>query len=136
MDSKLKYYLSDLVSDENPSDELVKEVQSQLDFQLPSDYVEVIKHYNGGEGEIGENSWLCLFGIEELINTNKDYHLLMDDIPEYFLFAKDSADTGFAFHKEKKTIHSFGLMSDFKTDAIKFCGNSFLEFIEYLYNRS
>jgi len=94
-----------------------------------------MKVFNGGEGEVGENGWLCLFPVDELLEINKDYALLLEQIPNYFLFGKDAADTGYAFHLINLTFHSFGLMSNFKTDAIEFCGNSFSEFIEYLYNK-
>ena len=135
MDNKLIYYLVDFEKNGFVSEEIVSEILEQVDFLLPKDYVDFMTESNGGEGEIGENSWLCLFPIEELIITNKNYTLLMEQIPEYFLFGKDAADTGYAFNKPNGTIHSFGLMSNFKTDPIEFCGNNFTEFIEYLYNQ-
>ena len=110
-------------------------LQQELNFTLPEDYVNFMKEFNGGEGEVGENAWLNLFSIAELIETNKTYHLLMDDIPDYYLIGKDAADTGYAIHKSDQTFHAFGLMSDFETDPIIFCGASFEEFIEYLYNQ-
>jgi hypothetical protein len=93
-----------------------------------------MKDFNGGEGEVGENSWLLLFPINELREVNKDYNFLMDDIPDYFLIGKDAADTGYAFHKTNGTFHSFGLMSNFDTDPIEFLGDDFTAFLEYLYN--
>jgi hypothetical protein len=110
-------------------------LKNNLDFELPQDYIEIMAEHDGGEGEIGENSFLQLFSPAELISVNEDYDLLMEQIRDLFLFGKDSADTGYAFHKTHKTFHSFGLMSDFETDDIEFCGNSFLEFLEYLYNK-
>lgn len=136
MNTQLTFYLNEFSKNEpGASDELIKNVQDQLDFVLPNDYTDLMKAFNGGEGEIGENSWLCLFPIEELIEINDDYELLMEQIPDYFLFGKDSADTGFAFHKQKLTVHSFGLMSNFKTDPIEFCGNNMMEFVQYLDNQ-
>lgn len=58
----------------------------------------------------------------------------MGQILDYFLFGMNATDTSYAFHKVKMTFHSFGLMSNFKTDYIDFCGNSFSEFLENLYN--
>jgi hypothetical protein len=110
------------------------ELIEQLGFILPQSYVEWMKCHNGGEGEVGENSWLCLFPVEQLMSANKNYSLLMQQIPDYFLFGKDAADTGYAFHKQNGTFHSFGLMSNFKTDPIQFCGDDFVSFVEYLYN--
>jgi hypothetical protein len=136
MNEKLKSYLSNLaMNDTGASIKLVQNLQQQVGFELPQDYIDLMRELNGGEGEIGENGWLCLFPINEIISVNNDYSLLMDQIPDYFLFGKDAADTGFAFNKRNGTIHSFGLMSNFKTDPIEFCGNNFLEFLEYLYNQ-
>jgi SMI1 / KNR4 family (SUKH-1) len=136
MNEKLKYYLNDIEkNDIGASDILIKDIQQQLDFKLADDYIDLLKEINGGEGEVGENSWLYFFPIQDLIETNNNYLFLMKEIPDYFLFGKDAADTGYAFHKQNQTIHSFGLMSNFKTDPIEFCGNNFLEFLEYLYNQ-
>ena len=135
MDKKLAALLSHVEKNENGvSDALIDTVHQQLDFKLPSDYIEVMKEFNGGEGEVGENSWLLMYPLEDLVSVNQDYSLLMNKVPNLFLFGKDAADSGYAFDKRKQTYHSFGLMSDFETDPIIFCGNTFYEFIEYLYN--
>lgn len=136
MDQKIAYYLNDFIkNEEKASNELIEGVQKQIDFTLPSDYIAIMKEFNGGEGEVGENSWLCLFSISELISTNQNYNLLMEQVPNYFLFGKDAADTGYAFNKLSGYIYSFGLMSNFNTDPIEFCAKTFGEFVEYLYNR-
>ena len=136
MNKNLESYLVDISWNESgASKENIQDLQSKLDFRLPEDYIELMEEFNGGEGEVGESSWLCLFPTEDLLTVNKDYELLLKQIPDFFMFGKDAADTGFAFHKEKGTVHSFGLMSDFETDPIDFCGNSFTEFIEYLYKQ-
>ena len=135
MNNNTSFYLREIVKNESGASEIsISKLQEQAGFELPNDYIDVMKLFDGGEGEVGENGWLCLFPVSDLLPVNNDYVLLMKQIPDYFLFGKDAADTGFAFHKLRKTIHSFGLMSDFKTDPIEFCGNSFTDFIEYLYN--
>lgn len=121
-------------NEEGASETLIQNLRKQIDFDLPEEYIAIMKKFNGGEGEIGENSWLCLFCLEELPKTNHNYKYLMSEIPAYYLFGKDAADTGYAFHKRNQTFHSFGLMSNFKTDPIEFCGNNFSEFIECLFN--
>lgn len=136
MESNLRFYLNDIEKNEfGASDLIIKDLKSQLDFELSKDYIDLMKEFNGGEGEVGENSWLCLFPLEDLIRVNKDYSSFLDQVPDYFLFGKDAADTGYAFHKQRHTVHSFGLMSDFETDSIEYCGNTFVSFVEYLYNQ-
>lgn len=135
MNAKLKYYLTDFAKNERQvSDDLMEIIQRNLGFQLPEDYLEIIKEYGGIEGEVGGNSLLYLYSIEEVIDANNDYKLLMEQIPQYFLIGKDAADGGFAIHKVNGTYHTFGLMSNFKKDPIDFCGSNFSEFLEYLYN--
>lgn len=136
MDDKTNFYLANVVKNEDGAlHASIYEFQKQSGFALPADYLNLMEEFNGGEGQVGDNSWLCLFPIEDLLAANMDYSLLMEQIPDYLLFGKDAADTGYAFHKARQTIHSFGLMSNFNTDPIEFCGNSFTEFVEYLYNQ-
>jgi hypothetical protein len=130
MKNKLNYLLQNVQKNlDNLSEKNVSLLEDAIGIKLPEDYVNIIKEYNGCEGEIGENGWLLLFPIQELLEINKSYEL-MREIPDYLLFGKDAADTGYAIHKLNKTYHSFGLMSNFKTDPIVFCGNSFVEFLE------
>ena len=119
MELNISFYLLDLwKNDKGASEDSIRRLEEQVGFKLPIDYVNLMMEFNGLEGAIGENSWLCLFAIEDLIPINKNYDLLMQEIPEYFLFGKDAADTGYAFHKLNQSFHSFGLMSNFNTDPI------------------
>ncbi len=134
MNSEIAFYLPGLTNKDMGATEVqIAELENSIDFLLPPDYVEVMKSFNGWEGEVGDSSWLQLFPIEELLEVNKDYSYLMSEIPNYFLIGKDAADTGFAFHKYDHTFHAFGLMSDFERDHIDLYGSSFLEFVRYLY---
>jgi hypothetical protein len=136
MEPELLYYLIDLYRDpQTVSEAVVDNLTKQLDFELPSDYLELMQSSRELEGEVGPNGWLLLFPLDNILQVNKDYILLMERIPDYFLIGKDAADTGFAIHKLNKTYHSFGLMSNFKTDPIEFCGNNLTEFLAYLYNQ-
>ncbi|WP_342332025.1 SMI1/KNR4 family protein [Pedobacter sp. FW305-3-2-15-E-R2A2] len=97
---KLLNFLRKIVkNDIGASEKSIQELQKQIAFELSQDYIQLMKNFNAGEGEIGENGWLCLFPVEDLVIANSDYKLLMEQIPDYFLFGKDAADTGYAFHK-------------------------------------
>ncbi|MBV4360598.1 SMI1/KNR4 family protein [Pinibacter aurantiacus] len=136
MNPELKYYLNDLEKNyPGATEEMLKNLNNVVDFDFPNDYLDVLREFDGGEGEIGENSWLDLFSVNQIQTAIVDYKLLMEQIPDYLLFGKDSADTGYAFNKVTQTIHSFGLMSNFKTDPIKYRGSSFLEFVKRLYEK-
>ena len=100
-------------------------------FTPPDDYIDFMTEFIEGEGPIGENSWLTLWRVDELAEINRS-NIIMEDVPEYFLFGKDAADTGYAFNKSYKTYHSFGLMSDIENDDIVYLGKNFLTFIKNL----
>ncbi|MGN6495619.1 MAG: SMI1/KNR4 family protein [Agriterribacter sp.] len=70
------------------SEEAISEAQDQIGFKLPTDYINLMREFNGGEGGVGENSWLCLFPVEKLIEINKDYELVMQQIPDYFYLGR------------------------------------------------
>ena len=131
---KVYYLLSDIEKSEPLPQMVLDNIISHFNFSLPETYTQVMGYFNGGEGGVGTDSWLCLFPIDELREINEDYKILMKDIPDYFLFGKDAADTGYAFHKANGTFHSFGLMSNFSTDSIEFSGSGFIEFLEGLAN--
>ena len=136
MDERINFYFSNFLKNEvGASDISINELQKLAGFELPQDYINVMKEFNGGEGELGSNGWLCLFPVEDLLKTNNDYNLVMAQIPDYFLFGKDAADTGYAFNKLDQSFYSFGLMSDFSVDLIEFCASSFIDFAAYLYNK-
>lgn len=130
MDPQISNYLSQLHADEKLSDIQLGELQRVFLFSFPQEYIDVLKAHNGGEGEVGKEGWLCLFPAKNLYDVNNSwYKILMEDIPDYFLFGKDCADTGYAFHKLNHSYHAFGLMSNFETDGITYCGDNFLQFL-------
>ncbi len=133
MNNKLESFLDDFYKHlPGSSDGEVAAIQERLGFTFPGDYVEVIKEFNGGEGTVGKRGHLILYSLEEVIRSNENLKVLMAEIPDYFLFGQDMADTGYAFHRYNRTIHGFGMMSNFTTDPIEFLGNNFTEFLEYL----
>ncbi len=135
MNNKIKHIVATLLADAKILTQgEVAEFISQFPFNFPKSYIDLIRFINGGEGEIGKDSWVCLFPLAELAERNNNYKFLMEEIPNYFLIGKDAADTGYAFHKIDWTFHSFGLMSNFKTDSIDFVGHDFYDFFETLYN--
>ena len=133
MNERLAYLLADLHKN-NPgvSETMIAAIQEDIEFVFPPDYLEVMRGFNGGEGRVGENGYLLLFSLEDTTEVNRDYAVLMSQIPDYYLFGKDAADTGYAFYKVDKSIHSFGLMSVFPDDIIRRRGNNFAEFLESL----
>jgi hypothetical protein len=132
MSSEIELYTSQLDKLPPLNDEEFNDSLNHLDFEIPIDYIEFMKIFNGGEGPIGENGYLILWPIDELIQNNIDYEV-QSFAPGFFVFAKDAADTAFAFEKATGKIYEFGLMANLMTDPPKSCGLDFKNFLEYLY---
>src|ERR1700722_11719690 len=126
MRSRLAFLLSGFYkSTSGVAENIIAAVQKDLGFELPPDYLEVMREFDGGEGKVGGKGRLILYSLEETVQANEDYSLVMREIPDYYLIGKDAADTGFAFYKPDKSVHSFGLMSIFPGDLITCVGSSF-----------
>ena len=50
----------------------IKEINGN---QLPSDYLEFMYKHNGGEGDVGKNSYMQFIKLEELVDYNNDYEI-------------------------------------------------------------
>lgn len=134
MNINFQLYLKNIVKQLPATTDAIESLVRKVDFVFPNDYLKLLKDFNGGEGGVGENGWLFLYSAEEVVFVNEDFYYLMEQIPDYFLFRKDAADTGYAFHKKNHSFHSFGLMSNFKTDPIEYCGGNLEEFLSHLFN--
>jgi hypothetical protein len=135
LDDRINTYTNDLIKDtEEINTILIDKLILSWGFTPPDDYLKFMPGFVCGEGPVGENSWLTLWSMEKLASINSEY-VIMREIPEYFIFGKDAADTGYVFNKRNSCIYEFGLMSNFNTDTIDFCGKNFSDFLEYLYNR-
>jgi SMI1 / KNR4 family (SUKH-1) len=106
---------------------------SQIDFTPPSDYIEFMKIHNGAEGGIGENAYLQLWRIEELIEANHDYEV-EKYAPGFFVFASSGGGRAYAFNKQDATIMYFDFIGMLISDDPVFCGEDFTAFLTYLSN--
>ena len=85
---------------------ITNEIIRRLGFTLPDDYIEFITEFNGGEGLIGDQNYLEIWKIEDLIPMNEKYEV--DKYANgYFVFASNSGVTAYAFSKEIASIVSF-----------------------------
>lgn len=104
---------------------------SQIDFAPPGDYIDFIKQHNGAEGEIGNNQYLKLWEVEELIDLNIDYEVDLY-AAGYFIFGSNLGGTAYAFSKQDSSIVAFEFVGMLMDDEPVFCGANFVEFLKYL----
>ena len=54
------------------SEEAIKSVELEIDMIYPTQYREFMLETNGAEGNIGQNSYLAIWSIEEIVPLNID----------------------------------------------------------------
>lgn len=78
------------------SEGAIQKFEQLSGFVLPEDYVTFLKKSNGGEGFVGDNAYLILWPVEQLLELNDAYQ-----VPKYapglLLFGSDGGGEGFAF---------------------------------------
>lgn len=65
-------------------------------FILPADYVDFLRKSNGGEGFIGENAYLILWPVEQLLEMNSAYQT-QEYAPGLLLIGSDGGGEAIAF---------------------------------------
>lgn len=111
---------------------LLEEVQRKLRIVFPQEYVCFVTESNGAEGFIG-NSYLALWPLEEIILLNEAAEV-SKFAPGLLLFGSDGGDTAYAFdtRSDAMTIVELPFIG-MGLEATKPCGDTFTEFLEYLY---
>jgi hypothetical protein len=74
---------------------VVEELSSSLGVALPSDYLDFLRHHNGGEGFIGDN-YIVFWKAEDLADFNREYEV-EKYAPGILLFGSDGGGEGYGF---------------------------------------
>lgn len=99
---------------------------------LSNDYRDFLNQYNGGEGNIGENTYLHLWNFEDIEELNDDYGS-SDFLTDVILIGSDGGDTAYGINSKGKYIEvPFIGMDD---DEVNVIAGDFDGFIEYLNNK-
>ena len=119
----------------NPAvnDEDIANFESESGLELPKEYKDFMKLTNGGEGPIGDFSYVQFWSLEELINLNEEYKV-EELFPSNFIFGSDGGDTAYAFDTTSKPMKIVQFPFISMPDEIEELAKTFNEFIEYLYN--
>mgnify|MGYP003626296418 CR=1 FL=1 len=106
-------------------------ISLKLPKRLPTDYIEFLKKFNGGEGFVGEE-YLVLEKAEKLLERNKNYKIEEFD-KNIFLIGGNGAGEGVAidFRNDKPRYILIPLI--FEYDAILYLGKNIKELFEQIY---
>jgi hypothetical protein len=97
--------LSDLVADPSakwdrkpPAEpEAIQRLIAGAGVDLPEEYLSLLRHSNGGEGELGvEPGWFQLWPTEEVLDLNRDYEVA-EFAPGFFAFGSSGGGEILAF---------------------------------------
>jgi hypothetical protein len=116
------------------SDSEIKAFELKSSLNLPRDYVDFLKTANGGEGFVGEHSYLILWKLEQILEFNVAYEV-HEYAPGLVLIGSDGGGEAFAFDTN---------VSPWPVVQIPFVGMdhelaqviapNFVSFLEFLYH--
>lgn len=74
----------------------IREAEEKLRLRLSPDHVSVLQEHDGGEGFVGDGSYLAIWDVGELVEAN---HVLEAHrcVPGVVLIASDGADDVFGY---------------------------------------
>ena len=136
MDEKIKSLLAGMESSLPTTREVMEEAETQLRIKLPDQYMDFMLESNGAEGNVGDKSYLAIWSAEQIVQLNEAY-AVNEFTPGLVYFGSDGGGIAYAFDNraEGTPIVEFPFESIHVEDA-KLCGNTFVEFLKYLYNRN
>ena len=87
---------------------------------------------NGGEGWVGENSYLSLWKIDEIVSLNEAYEV-SEFAPGLILFGSDGGLNAYAFDSRNESNIVEVPFIGMDLMEVKNCGRNFVEFLKYLH---
>ena len=116
------------------SDKLINDLEERLGTKFPMDYIELMTISNGFTGFVGENSYLIVWQIEQIEFSNQQLNMAKY-APGLLAFGGNGGGTLYAFDLRASfiSIVDLPIIGAGPEDAI-FCGHTFTEFLQYLYN--
>ena len=128
-------YMTDMELNE-PSNPLeINKTQDKLKIKFPEQYKKFLLSHNGAEGSIGENSYLVIWSIEDIISLNEEYGVF-EFTPEILYFGSDGGDMAYAFDRRNSAVKivEIPFESISVNDAVTL-SDDFDDFIKLIYNR-
>ncbi|WP_267127530.1 SMI1/KNR4 family protein [Xanthomonas sacchari] len=106
----------------------LEELASNLDFDIPSDYLDFLRSHDGGEGFVG-NRYVILWRCRELLEFNREYEV-EKYAPGVFLFGSDGGGEGYGFDKDSPELPVISVpFIGMNRKHIKFISRKFSDFV-------
>ncbi|ANU23397.1 SMI1/KNR4 family protein [Planococcus donghaensis] len=132
MSTNFQKYLKSLDLNDPADPNVIRNVEDQLGFQFPIEYVNFLLHSNGGEGPIGEN-YLKLWRVDDLIEDNEGYSV-EEFAPGLLIIGSDGGDTAYCIDTRSKEMPFVSMpFIGMDLDEVEPCGPTFNECLKILY---
>ena len=128
MNSRIKHLIRELTLRRGASQSSINAMATELEIELPDDYVEFLLHFNGGEGPIG-NSYISLWSIEDIPSLNKAY-AVEEFAPGLVIIGSDGGGTAYAIDKRTGKIVEVPFIS-MDTKLVYTIGTRLEDLLEY-----
>lgn len=130
--SNINEYVKNLNLNVPISDEEIDLFEKEIGIKLPYDYVEFLKMGNGGEGFVGENSYIIFWNLNEIIEINKAYNV-KEYVPGLLLFASSGGGEAYAFDIRNKSMPLVKVpFIGMSLNEIEYISPKFITFLEIL----
>ncbi|MDR2492369.1 MAG: SMI1/KNR4 family protein [Coriobacteriales bacterium] len=134
MNSQITEWLSMASFNPPATEEAISAVEAEMGIRFPTHYRDFMLESNGAEGGVGAISYLSIWPVESIASLNKAAKV---DVftPGLVYFASNGGGTTYAFDKrdERMPIVEISDYSIHIEEAI-LLGDTFIDFIEYLFN--
>ena len=133
MDKKTQKLIKKLELRPPTTNDAINKLKKITNIKLPNEYKKFLKLTNGGEGFIGDNSYVMIWSIEELIELNELYEV-SEYAPGLFVFGSNGGGEAYAFDTRSSSMNIVQVpFVGIDIDLIRQMATTFDEFIENLY---
>ena len=113
----------------------IKETEEKLKIKFPEQYRNFLMFHNGAEGSIGENSYLVIWSIENIISLNEEYGVF-EFTPEILYFGSDGGDMAYAFDRRNSAVKIVEIpFESISIDDAVELSDDFNDFVKLIYGR-
>ena len=103
MDNRIKNIMKNMEFTTPATTEEINAAEKELGLEFPKSYVDFLLITNGAEGSIGEENYLVLWSVNEIVELNNEY-AVKEFTPQLTYFGSDGGGTAYAFDVSGDTI--------------------------------
>lgn len=103
MDNRIKNIMENMEFTTPATTEEINAAEKELGLEFPKSYVDFLLITNGAEGSIGEENYLVLWSVNEIVELNNEY-AVKEFTPQLTYFGSDGGGTAYAFDVSGDTI--------------------------------